>query len=135
MKGLRDDFIADEHLSLFALKSFWQGFDAPGSTLKAVVIPKLPFARPTDPLYCERAARDDAAWRRYVLPQAVIETKQAAGRLIRKASDHGALILADKRLVTKSYGKVFLRSLQSSTVRRCSGDEIAKSLAALRGWM
>ena len=135
VKGLRDDFLADEHLSLFALKSFWQGFDAPGSTLKAVVIPKLPFARPTDPLYCERAARDDAAWRRYVLPQAVIETKQAAGRLIRKASDHGALILADKRLVTKSYGKVFLRSLQSSTVRRCSGDEIAKSLAALRGWM
>ena len=135
VKGLREDFLADEHLSLFALKSFWQGFDAPGATLKAVVIPKLPFARPTDPLYCERASRDDAAWRRYVLPQAVIETKQAAGRLIRKASDRGSLILADKRLITKSYGKVFLRSLQSKTVRRCSSDEVARSLAALRDWM
>ena len=79
VKGLRDDFLADEHLSLFALKSFWEGFDAPGATLKGVIIPKLPFAKPTDPLSCERAARDDQAWRRYVLPAAVLETKQAAG--------------------------------------------------------
>lgn len=113
VKGLRDDFLADEHLSLFALKSFWEGFDAPGATLKGVVIPKLPFSKPTDPLSCERAARDDAAWRRYVLPAAVLETKQAAGRLIRKADDRGILILADKRLITKGYGKTFLRSLPS----------------------
>ena len=128
VKGLRDDFLADEHLSLFALKSFWEGFDAPGSTLRGVVIPKLPFARPTDPLYCERSAHDERAWWHYVLPQAVIETKQAAGRLIRKADDRGVLILADKRLVTKSYGKVFLGSLQSKTVRVLTEDEIVKSL-------
>lgn len=128
VKGLRDEFLADEHLSLFALKSFWEGFDAPGSTLKGVIIPKLPFARPTDPLYCERAARDDRAWWHYVLPQAVIETKQAAGRLIRKADDHGVLILADKRLLTKRYGKTFLGSLQSKTVRICTIDEIVNSL-------
>ena len=131
VKGLRDDFLADEHLSLFALKTFWQGFDAPGATLKGVVIPKLPFARPTDPLYCERASRDDGAWRKYVLPQAVIETKQAAGRLIRKADDHGVLILADKRLVTKSYGKVFLRSLQSKTVRVCTKTQIVDALSLM----
>ena len=124
VKGLRDDFIADEHLSLFALKSFWEGFDAPGATLKGVVIPKLPFAKPTDPLSCERAARDDAAWRRYVLPAAVLETKQAAGRLIRKANDRGILILADKRLVTKGYGKTFLRSMPSQNIRFCSAAEI-----------
>ena len=133
VKGLRDEFLADEHLSLFALKSFWEGFDAPGSTLKGVVIPKLPFARPTDPLYCERAARDDRAWWRYVLPQAVIETKQAAGRLIRKADDHGVLVLADKRLLTKSYGKTFLSSLQSKTVRVCTVDEIATALQLMNG--
>lgn len=128
VKGLRDDFLADEHLSLFALKSFWEGFDAPGNTLRGVVIPKLPFGRPTDPLYCERTSRDDRAWWRYVLPQAVIETKQAAGRLIRKADDHGVLILADKRLVTKSYGKTFLRSLQSHTIRVRTTDEIVAAL-------
>ena len=127
-KALRDDFLTDEHLSLFALKSFWQGFDAPGATLRGVVITKLPFARPTDPLYLERAARDDRAWWKYVLPQAVIETKQAAGRLIRKADDHGVLILADSRLVSKSYGKTFLKSLQSRTVRIATADEIIAAL-------
>lgn len=133
VKGLRDDFLADKHLSLFALKSFWEGFDAPGSTLSGVVIPKLPFGRPTDPLYCERAARDDRAWWHYVLPQAVIETKQAAGRLIRKADDHGVLILADKRLISKSYGKTFLSSLQSRTVRVRTTDEIVAALRLLNG--
>lgn len=129
VKGLRDDFLSDEHLSLFALKSFWEGFDAPGATLKGVVIPKLPFAKPTDPLSCERAARDDRAWRRYVLPAAVLETKQAAGRLIRKADDSGVLILADRRLVTKSYGKAFLNSLPSRTIKVLPSAEIAEELA------
>lgn len=128
VKGLRDDFLADEHLSLFALKSFWEGFDAPGATLKGVVIPKLPFAKPTDPLSCERAARDDQAWRRYVLPAAVLETKQAAGRLIRKADDTGVLILADRRLLTKSYGKAFLNSLPSRTIKVMTAAEIVADL-------
>ena len=65
------------------------------------------------------------------MPQAVIETKQAAGRLIRKADDCGALILADKRLLTKSYGKTFLGSLQSKTVRVCTVDEIAAALSMM----
>lgn len=130
VKGLRDDFLADEHLSLFALKSFWEGFDAPGATLKGVVIPKLPFAKPTDPLSCERSARDDQAWRRYVLPAAVLEVKQAAGRLIRKADDEGVLVLADKRLVTKGYGKSFLKSLPSRNIKICSMDEIVEDISA-----
>lgn len=130
VKGLRDDFIKDRHLSLFALKSFWEGFDAPGSTLRGVIIPKLPFSKPTDPLSCERATRDDHAWSHYSLPQAVLETKQAAGRLIRKASDKGVLILADRRLITKGYGKVFLRSLPSKTIEMCTIDEIIARLAA-----
>lgn len=130
VKGLRDDFIKDRHLSLFALKSFWEGFDAPGSTLRGVIIPKLPFSKPTDPLSCERATRDDHAWSHYSLPQAVLETKQAAGRLIRKASDKGVLILADRRLITKGYGKVFLRSLPSKTIEVCTIDEIIARLAA-----
>ena len=122
-KGLRDDFLKDEHLSLFALKSFWEGFDAPGATLKGVVIPKLPFAKPTDPLSCERALRDSAAWSHYTLPQAVIEVKQAAGRLIRTSTDTGVLILADARLLKKGYGRVFLKSLPSQNIRSCTIDE------------
>ena len=128
VKGLRDDFLADEHLSLFALKSFWEGFDAPGSTLKTVVIPKLPFNKPTDPLSCERAQMDAQAWQHYVLPAAVLETKQAAGRLIRSSTDRGNLVLADRRLVSKGYGKTFLRSLPSAHVKKMTVEEIVKEL-------
>ena len=112
----------------FALKSFWEGFDAPGATLKGVVIPKLPFGRPTDPLSCERAQRDNAAWSHYTLPQAVIEVKQAAGRLIRSQTDTGILILADKRLISMWYGRVFLNSLPSRNVRKCTRDEAIEAL-------
>ena len=69
-----------------------------------------------------------------MLPQAVIETKQAAGRLIRKADDRGVLILADKRLVTKRYGGTFLNSLQSRTVRVCDTDEIIAALRMMADW-
>ena len=131
-KGLRDDFLTDEHLSLFALKSFWEGFDAPGVTLKGVVIPKLPFAKPTDPLSCERALRDPQAWAHYVLPAAVLETKQAVGRLIRSAEDTGCIILADQRLLTKGYGKTFLRSLPSQTIKTRPTAAIAQELAECR---
>lgn len=129
VKGLRDDFLVDEHLSLFALKSFWEGFDAPGATLKGVVIPKLPFSKPTDPLSCERSDRDPHAWSHYVLPAAVLETKQAAGRLIRKSTDSGSLVLADKRLITKGYGKAFLNSLPSKTIKVCSAAEVIRCIA------
>ena len=132
-KGLRDEFLADESLSLFALKSFWEGFDAPGSTLKTVVVTKLPFAKPSDPLSCERAQNDPQAWAHYVLPAAVLETKQAAGRLIRSSTDTGALVLADTRLVTKNYGKTFLRSLPSKNVRTLGSAEIVAELARTRG--
>lgn len=130
-KGLRDDFLKDEHLSLFALKSFWEGFDAPGATLKGVIIPKLPFAKPTDPLSCERAQRDSAAWSHYTLPQAVIEVKQAAGRLIRSSTDTGVLVLADRRLLTKGYGRSFLKSLPSQNITTCTIDEVVLAIGAL----
>lgn len=128
VKGLRDDFLKDEHLSLFALKSFWEGFDAPGSTLKGVIVPKLPFGLPTDPLSCERQTRDDHAWAHYSLPAAVIEVKQAVGRLIRTATDHGVVILADKRLITKYYGSKFLNSLPSRTINFLSQADIVEEV-------
>lgn len=132
VKGLKDDFLKDEHLSLFALKSFWEGFDAPGSTLKGVVIPKLPFGLPTDPLSCERQQRDDRAWAHYSLPAAVIEVKQAVGRLIRTATDTGIVVLADKRLITKYYGKAFLNSLPSRSITYATCDEIVEDIISRR---
>lgn len=129
VKGLRDEFLSDEALSMFALKSFWEGFDAPGATLRGVVIPKLPFSKPSDPLSLERKNRDDAAWRKFDLPRAVIDIRQAAGRLIRKADDAGAFILCDSRLLSKSYGRSFINSLPSKNVQVVTSAEACETLS------
>lgn len=131
VKRLRDSFVQDKASSLFALKAFWEGFDASGDTLRCVVIPKLPFASPTEPLACERDLREDRAWARYSLPDAVLEVKQAAGRLIRKSTDQGVLVLADSRLVSKGYGKKFLSSLPVD-YRQLPGSRVADFLEAWR---
>ena len=127
-RTLRDRFIADESSSLFALKSFWEGFDAAGDTLRCVVIPKLPFSRPTDPLSCERDRREQRAWGRYALPDAVLAMKQAWGRLIRSSTDRGCLVLADSRLLSKGYGKVFLGALPKRDYRKVRADEVGSLL-------
>jgi len=129
-KNLRDRFLDDHELSLFALRSFWEGFDAPGDTLRCVVIPKLPFGRPTDPIACERNLRESSsAWRRYSLPEAVMDLKQAAGRLIRTSTDSGYLVLADARLQTKGYGKTFLKAMPTSNIRKMDIADIAREIA------
>ena len=131
-KRLRDRFLSDKASSLFALKAFWEGFDASGETLRCVVIPKLPFASPTDPLSCERNLREDRAWARYALPDAVLEVKQAAGRLIRSSSDTGVLVLADSRLVSKGYGKKFLSSLPVTSYQRIEAAQVGHYLELWR---
>jgi ATP-dependent DNA helicase DinG len=121
-------------LSLFALKSFWEGFDAKGDTLRCVVIPKLPFGRPTDPLSQERNLREGrSAWKRYVLPEAVIELKQAAGRLIRSSTDVGCLVIADARVSSKFYGRDFLAALPVADVERVDANVIADVMSARFG--
>lgn len=127
-RRLRDSFVSDRTASLFALKAFWEGFDASGETLRCVIIPKLPFSSPTDPLSCERNLREDRAWARYSLPEAVLEVKQAAGRLIRSSTDCGVLILADPRLVTKGYGKKFLNSLPTASYQRIECARVGQYL-------
>ena len=114
-RRLRERFLAEEKLSLMALRSFWEGFDAAGETLRCVVVTKLPFASPNDPLGRERERRDERAWWHFSLPEAVLSVKQAAGRLIRTERDTGVLVLADSRLVTKRYGRQFLASLPSKS--------------------
>ena len=128
-KRLRDEFLADERLSLFALKSFWEGFDAKGDTLRCVIVPKLPFGRPSDPLAKERELREGrGAWRRYTLPEAVLELKQAAGRLIRSKVDTGCLVIGDARVVTKAYGRDFLAALPVADIERMPSDAVVDAI-------
>jgi ATP-dependent DNA helicase DinG len=106
MQALQERFIADSNASLLATKSFWEGFDAGGDTLRCVVIPKLPFGRPDTPLSMQRnAVYGRSAWARYDLPDAILELKQAVGRLVRSSTDTGTVILGDSRILSKNYGR------------------------------
>ena len=113
--GLLERFRATANAVLFATSSFWQGVDVQGDQLSCVIIDKLPFAVPTDPLVAARAKFiDDNGGRSffdYSVPQAVISLKQGIGRLIRSSTDRGVIAILDPRLRTKSYGRDFLASL------------------------
>ncbi len=118
--GLLARFRTTPHSVLFATSSFWQGVDVQGEALSCVIIDRLPFAVPTDPIvaarqrYIEQTGGDP--FYEYAVPQAVIMLKQGLGRLIRSRSDVGVLSILDPRIRTKSYGAVFLQSLPSCPI-------------------
>lgn len=103
------------HAVLFATSSFWQGVDVRGEQLSCVIIDKLPFAVPTDPIVAarQRYIEDSggSSFYEYSVPQAIIALKQGLGRLIRSTTDRGVLAILDPRLRTKGYGRTFLQSL------------------------
>jgi len=111
---------------LLGTSSFWEGVDVRGEALSCVVIDKLPFASPDDPVLQARAAAMEQSGRspftEYQLPEAVITLKQGVGRLIRDENDHGVLVLCDPRLMTKGYGKIFLASLPPMPLTRELSD-------------
>ncbi len=100
---------------LVASASFWEGFDVPGQALQAVVIDKLPFPPPNDPLVEARSQALQAKGKRpfvdYFIPEAAVSLKQGAGRLIRRESDKGVLVVCDQRLLTTAYGKLLMAAL------------------------
>jgi len=118
---------------LFGTDSFWEGVDVQGEALQLVVITRLPFRVPTDPVLEARAeqiaARGGDPFRDYTVPQAVLKFKQGFGRLIRSREDRGAVVILDRRVLSKSYGASFLRSLPET--RRVQGQSCAV-LAAVR---
>jgi ATP-dependent DNA helicase DinG len=114
---------------LLGSASFWEGVDVAGDALSLVVIDKLPFAPPDDPLLAARLAKLKAdggnPFRDFQLPQAAISLKQGAGRLIRTETDHGALMICDARIAEKSYGKMLWRSLPPMRRTRSLADAVA----------
>jgi ATP-dependent DNA helicase DinG len=105
---------------LFATSSFWQGVDVQGEALSCVIISKLPFAVPSDPVVAARQKYIDDqggnSFYQYSVPQAAITLKQGLGRLIRSTTDRGVLSILDPRIKTKSYGRVFLQSIPQCRV-------------------
>jgi ATP-dependent DNA helicase DinG len=113
--ALLEEFRSTDNCVLFGTSSFWQGVDVPGEQLSMVIIDKLPFAVPTDPVVQARIrslrqAGEDP-FNAYQIPQAVIALKQGFGRLIRHKKDRGALVLLDNRILNARYGRTFFDSL------------------------
>jgi ATP-dependent DNA helicase DinG len=138
---LLDQFRSTPHSVLFATSSFWQGVDVQGEQLSCVIIDRLPFAVPSDPVVAARVKAIQAAggnaFYEYQVPQAAIALKQGFGRLIRSSSDRGVLVLLDNRILRAAYGRIFLQSLPPyrltaniEDVERFFGEQVkADSLA------
>jgi DNA polymerase-3 subunit epsilon/ATP-dependent DNA helicase DinG len=97
--------------------SFWEGVDVVGEALSLLVMARLPFTVPTDPVFVARSDLYDQPFNQYALPQAVLRFKQGFGRLIRRKTDRGVVAVLDRRIRSRSYGGAFLRSLPPCTVR------------------
>jgi ATP-dependent DNA helicase DinG len=134
---LLERFVESRHGVLLGTSSFWEGVDVPGEPLRGLVIQKLPFRVPTEPI---TAARMEALERRgedpfqgYMLPHAALRLKQGFGRLIRSRSDRGAVVVLDDRLVSKRYGRYLRDSLPDAPLVKGPWDDVRRRLELFYG--
>ncbi len=131
--SLLEAFRENRHAILLGSGSFWEGVDIPGEACEIVVIPRLPFTVPTHPLTKALAERVDEkygnSFYNYSVPEAVIRFRQGAGRLIRRSTDRGALVVFDRRITTKNYGGKFIRSLGGPFTKAVDTDELIMRLS------
>lgn len=124
---LLDQFRREDALAvLLGTRSFWEGVDVPGPALTALLIAKLPFDVPTDPIFAARSETYESPFFEYSIPEAVLRFRQGFGRLIRRTTDEGIVIVLDKRVLTKRYGQLFLEALPDCTVVRQRSDRLSE---------
>jgi DNA polymerase-3 subunit epsilon/ATP-dependent DNA helicase DinG len=124
--ALLESFKSTDRAVLLGTRSFWEGVDVPGDSLSVVVITKLPFGVPSDPIISARSELYEDSFNEYYLPESILKFRQGFGRLIRTASDHGIVAIFDRRVLTKQYGKLFLESLPQCTARQGAATGLAK---------
>lgn len=140
-KRLLDSFLEDSKSTLFATNSFWEGIDAPGSALELVVICRLPFSVPTDPILMARIkAIEDKGGNPFFelsLPEAVMRFRQGFGRLIRKNTDKGIVVVLDSRIIIRNYGQYFINSIPKTLTSVGASfqvlNDIERFLGKIRG--
>jgi len=129
---LLNRFRLERNAVLFGTDSFWEGVDVQGRALELVVITRLPFRVPTEPILAARAeaiiAEGGDPFMEYTVPQAVIKFKQGFGRLIRSRDDRGAVLIFDSRVLSKNYGRFFLDSLPKTRITRGEGSTVFKEM-------
>jgi Rad3-related DNA helicase len=106
-----ETFKTQERTVLLGTKSFWEGVDVQGEALSCLVIARLPFSVPSDPVFAARSETFDDSFAQYAVPEAVLRFRQGFGRLIRSNTDRGIVVVLDKRVLTKNYGRIFIESL------------------------
>lgn len=115
--ALLESFKSSDRAILLGTRSFWEGIDVPGEALSVLVIVKLPFSVPTEPLVSARSETYEDPFNEFHLPEAILRFRQGFGRLIRTQSDRGVVAILDRRLLSKTYGQAFLKSLPPCTRR------------------
>ncbi len=114
----------DSRTVLLGTRSFWEGVDVPGEALQAVLIAKLPFDVPSDPVFAARSETFDNSFFQYSIPEAVLRFRQGFGRLNRRQTDEGVVFILDKRVISKRYGQLFVDALPECTVIRQRAERI-----------
>lgn len=122
-------FVDNPKAVLLGTSSFWEGVDFPSGVMRALVITRLPFQVPTDPVVKARSDQYENAFNDFSIPQAVLRFRQGMGRLIRNKEDSGAIVVLDKRITGRSYGQAFLHSIPSCTLKPSNLSSLG-SLAA-----
>lgn len=115
-RQLMENFKNTERAVLFGTRSFWEGVDIAGDALSCLVITRLPFAVPSDPIFAARSEAVEDSFLRYAVPDAILRFMQGFGRLIRTRSDRGVCVILDRRVLSKQYGQQFIESLPICTL-------------------
>ncbi len=129
---LLENFRTTPRAVLLGTRSFWEGIDVTGEALSVLVITRLPFSVPNDPIFAARSETFENPFAQYAIPETILRFRQGFGRLIRTKNDRGVVVILDKRVLTKSYGPMFLNSLPKCTRYRAS---LAKLPEATRRWL
>jgi ATP-dependent DNA helicase DinG len=131
-RQLLENFRNTPRSLLLGTRSFWEGVDVVGAALSGLVLVRLPFAVPNDPVVAARAETFDDAFYQYSVPDAILRFRQGFGRLIRSRQDRGVCLILDNRVITKRYGQLFLESLPDCTVQKAPLGSLA---GAAKGWL
>ena len=126
-------FLDDPRSVILGTSSFWEGVDLSGESLQVLVVARLPFAVPTDPIVAARSELFEDAFRGYHVPQAVLRLRQGFGRLIRTGTDRGVAVIMDRRIVSKSYGRSFVRSLPPARRAQMPLSEVPVAIGRFLG--
>lgn len=130
---LLESFKASDGAVLLGTRAFWEGVDIPGDALSVLAIVRLPFDVPSDPIVAARSETFESPFYEYNVPEAILRFRQGFGRLIRTQSDRGVVAVFDKRIITKTYGSLFMDSLPQCTVRRGKMVDLPRAAAKWLG--